>query len=630
MKKASRKVGKYIIVSKIAQGGMGAVYKAKHPTLNRFVLLKKLTLRGGPQFIERFRREARIMMDFKHKSIVQVYDHFKEGSSYYIAEEFVDGMSLEQLIKRERYFSNDAAALILLEVCKALQHAHEKGVIHRDMKPGNILISKQGEVKLVDFGIATSREDDEQGLTREGMTLGTPSYIPPEQIDNAKSVDRRADIYSLGVVLYEMLTGKTPFPGSFTAETIALIHKGRYMAPQKVNPKIAPALRKIIRKALRPNRGRRFQDLRQIIRRLNRRIKRRDPASIKQALKRLVQGTETGDIYRRKRAWAFWTSIALVIAAVLAAGGYYLYLKGYHYEIFQADRYGSVIASVRIPASYKEPEDIYLDAVLYREQEGKIVRLEDTKFRFRESRNKEDANSYNLESEKMYLETGSYRLKINLENQLYWETFYLGSRSSQKMQLDTSKGQRVEITLRQTLALPLEVRYSVRDIGSGADLTSSTRFSVFMSDRWVRWNSRIADSLSTGGSYRLLFERDGYYPQSLNLLIRPYQTQLQLLIHMVPHPGTLQIHSDAEGLRILLDDSRAYLSGGKDRTYNTMEPLEVGTRKLVLDPGEYLLTVKKDENLSRSIAVAVSSDKIVRVNVSFDRSERTLDLDLEN
>ena len=144
---------------------MGAVYKAKHPTLNRFVLLKKLTLRGGPQFIERFRREARIMMDFKHDHIVQVYDHFKEGSSYYIAEEFVDGVSLEQLIKRERYLSNEAAALIFYEVCKALQHAHEKGVIHRDMKPGNILISNQGEVKLVDFGIATSLEDSEEGLT---------------------------------------------------------------------------------------------------------------------------------------------------------------------------------------------------------------------------------------------------------------------------------------------------------------------------------------------------------------------------------------------------------------------------------------------------------------------------------
>jgi serine/threonine-protein kinase len=317
---STRKVGKYTIISKIAQGGMGAVYKAKHPTLKRFVLLKKLTLRGGPQFIERFRREARIMMDFKHDHIVQVYDHFKEGASYYIAEEFVEGMSLEQLIKRERYLSNEAAALIFYEVCKGLQHAHEKGVIHRDMKPGNILISNQGEVKLVDFGIATSLEHSEEGLTRDGMTLGTPSYIPPEQIDNAKTVDRRADIYSLGVVLYEMLTGKTPFPGSFTAETIALIHKGRYTPPKRVNPKVAPALAKIIAKSMRPNRRRRYQDLRQIIRRLERRIKRRDPATVRRALRRVIQGREIGDIYRPKRGWVFWLVSGMFLSALLAAG----------------------------------------------------------------------------------------------------------------------------------------------------------------------------------------------------------------------------------------------------------------------------------------------------------------------
>lgn len=169
-----RRIGKYEIISKVAEGGMGALYKARHPTLDRTVLLKKLTLRGGSQFIERFKREARMMMDFKNDHIVQVHDHFKEGSHYYIVEEYVDGMSLDALIRRERYLSNDAVILILYEVCKALKYAHDKQVIHRDIKPGNILLSRQGEVKLVDFGIATSLEDTEDGLTRDGMVLGTP------------------------------------------------------------------------------------------------------------------------------------------------------------------------------------------------------------------------------------------------------------------------------------------------------------------------------------------------------------------------------------------------------------------------------------------------------------------------
>ena len=627
--KPTRKVGKYTIVSKIAQGGMGAVYKAKHPTLKRFVLLKKLTLRGGPQFIERFRREARIMMDFKHDHIVQVYDHFKDGSSYYIAEEFVDGVSLEQLIKRERYLSNEAAALIFYEVCKALQHAHEKGVIHRDMKPGNILISNQGEVKLVDFGIATSMEDSEEGLTRDGMTLGTPSYIPPEQIDNAKSVDRRADIYSLGVVLYEMLTGKTPFPGSFNAETIALIHKGKYTPPKRLNPKIAPALSKIIAKSMKPNRRHRFQDLRQIIRRLQRRIKRRDPASINRALKRVIQGREIGDIYKPRRTWVFWVFIALILGAILTAGGYYLYLKGYHYEILQPDRYGSLVASARIPSSYKDPEDIYIAAVLYREAEGALVRVEDATFRFRVKQNEQQEDSFLLESERLYLETGRYRLKVNLEGQLHWESFFLGSRSLQKQHLDTSSGQRIEIRLEQTPPLPLEVRYTVSDIRSDEDLTDSTTFFVFLNESWIRWNRRIAGSLSTGAGYRFKFERTGYYPQTFNLGIKPYQPLLQLQAHLIPYPGTLTINSDADGLRILLDDSPAYLSGGRDRIYQTLEPLEAETRELILDPGEYLLTVKRNDQLSRSLPVTILSEKNVRVNVRYDKSAKVLEVVIE-
>lgn len=623
---STRKVGKYTILSKIAQGGMGAVYKAKHPTLKRYVLLKKLTLRGGPQFVERFRREARIMMDFKHDHIVQVYDHFKEGSSYYIAEEFVDGVSLEQLIKRERYLSNEAAALIFYEVCKGLQHAHEKGVIHRDMKPGNILISNQGEVKLVDFGIATSLEHSEEGLTRDGMTLGTPSYIPPEQIDNAKTVDRRADIYSLGVVLYEMLTGKTPFPGSFTAETIALIHKGKYTPPKRVNPKVAPGLAKIIAKSMKPNRRRRYQDLRQIIRRLERRIKRRDPASVRRALKRVIQGREIGDIYRPRRGWAFWLFIGLFLAALLSAGGYYLYLKGYHHEFLQPDQYGALIVSADIPASYKDPKDIYIASVLYRESEGELIRVEDAPFRFRAKQNEEQGESYVLESERLYLQTGRYRIKVNLEGQLHWESFFLGTRTFQKQHLDTSVGRRLQIQLEQTPPLPLEVRYSATDIRSAEDLTGTAGFYVFLNNRWVRWNPRVASTLTTGTSYRFRVDHAGYYPQTFNLLIKAYQPLLQLDVQLIPYPGTLVIESDAEGLKVLLDDSPSYLSGGTERVYGALEPLEAGSRELILDPGKYLLTIEKDEKLSRSIQVPVVSERTARVRVHYDRAEKALEL----
>ncbi len=297
-----KKIGKYELIGKIAQGGMGALYTARHPTLERVVLLKKLAIHGGGQVVERFKREARLMMDLNSERIVQVYDHFKEGPNYYIVEEYVEGISLDALIRKERYLSNDAAMLVLYEVCRALKFAHDRQVIHRDIKPGNILISSHGEVKLADFGIATSAAEMDDGLTKDGTMLGTPAYVPPEQIEDARNVDRRADIYSVGVVLYEMLTGKTPYPGSFTAETIRLIHKGRHTPPRRLNPRASPFLARIAATCMKVNRRRRYQDLGVILRLLEKRIPRRDPATVRQAMKKVLKGESIQDFLRRSRA----------------------------------------------------------------------------------------------------------------------------------------------------------------------------------------------------------------------------------------------------------------------------------------------------------------------------------------
>jgi serine/threonine protein kinase len=210
--KIPESIGKYKVRELLAQGGMGAVYAAEHPTLERTVIIKKLTLRGSADVRERFRREAQIMMDLRNDAIVDVYDHFREGSFYYIVLEYVDGVSLDRLIRERRYLPERIAILILREAARGLAYAHGRNVVHRDIKPANILVSTAGEVKIVDFGIATIHgiEGHESELTREGMTLGTPSYMAPEQFQSSRSVDRRADIYSLGIVWYEMVTGRRP------------------------------------------------------------------------------------------------------------------------------------------------------------------------------------------------------------------------------------------------------------------------------------------------------------------------------------------------------------------------------------------------------------------------------------
>ncbi len=156
------KVGKYFVTERIARGGMGEILKAKHPTLNKDVILKRLTFSAKEVVIERFKREAQLQIDFRNDNIVQVFDHFKEGLSYYIVMEYVNGISLDALIEKNRYLPNEIALLIFYQIARALKYAHDKDVIHRDIKPANILISTRGHCKADRF-----RYRHLQGLPRQ-------------------------------------------------------------------------------------------------------------------------------------------------------------------------------------------------------------------------------------------------------------------------------------------------------------------------------------------------------------------------------------------------------------------------------------------------------------------------------
>jgi tRNA A-37 threonylcarbamoyl transferase component Bud32 len=201
------------ILEFIGKGGMGAVYKARQKQLDRIVAIKILPPEVGrdPAFAERFMREARALAQLNHHNIVDVYEFGSADGLYYLTMEFVDGTNLRHLI-RTGGFEPQQALAIVPQICEALQFAHDEGIVHRDIKPENILVNRRGHVKIADFGLAKLLGKSPAGATLTGtrQVMGTPHYMAPEQMQGSHEVDHRADIYSLGVVFYEMLTGQLP------------------------------------------------------------------------------------------------------------------------------------------------------------------------------------------------------------------------------------------------------------------------------------------------------------------------------------------------------------------------------------------------------------------------------------
>jgi len=235
------------ILELIGRGGMGFVFKARQPHLDRFVALKLLpdSLAHDPQFAERFNREGRVLARLNHPNIVSIFDFGQAGGFYYLMMEYVDGVNLRQAMQAGR-FSPAEALTIVPKICEALQFAHEEGVLHRDIKPENILLDAKGRVKIADFGIAklVGEEHPDVSLTATGAALGTMHYMAPEQIEKPSTVDHRADIYSLGVVFYELLTGELPL--------------GRFGPPSAKTP-VDSRVDDVVMRTLEREREKRFQ-----------------------------------------------------------------------------------------------------------------------------------------------------------------------------------------------------------------------------------------------------------------------------------------------------------------------------------------------------------------------------------
>jgi serine/threonine-protein kinase len=243
------RIGNCEILEEIGSGGMATVYRAVQRPLGRTVAVKALkpSIAVDSQFAKRFEREAHFMASLQHENILHVHDFLKQDGSMFIVMEYVRGIDLFDLLERKSPLPADVSAIIALQVARALDYAHFRGIVHRDVKPANIMVSRQGEVKLMDFGIA--RDDTMRDLTETGTGLGTPSYMSPEQILGDK-LDFRSDLFSLGIVLYQMVTGQKPFVEDDSFTVMQKIRLDRYTAPRKLNADVPRQLEHIMARCM--------------------------------------------------------------------------------------------------------------------------------------------------------------------------------------------------------------------------------------------------------------------------------------------------------------------------------------------------------------------------------------------
>ncbi|MCQ2592170.1 MAG: serine/threonine protein kinase [Treponema sp.] len=528
-------IGKYKVQGVIAKGGMGVVYKAIHPSLKRYVVIKKMTSRGNAANAERFKKEAQILLDLQSPYIVHLFDYFTEGSYRYMVEELVDGIALDKLIKKQTVLPPPVAMLFLQDACFALKYAHSKDIVHRDIKPGNILISKRGEIKLADFGIASDiAEKEGEGLTQTGVTLGTPAYMPPEQFEDSTSVDNRADIYALGIMLYEMVTGTKPYSGEFSYENLKIIQKGKYIPPRKIDKTIPKEISKLIQKMIRPNPKKRFQSVDGVIKAVKKYLKHYDTHDIRVHIARSVVISEFYEypnfIQKDKKARlikriSLWLCSLGVLFIALWEGGVI------HRTVLRK-WYTPVSVKMEMPHSLSAYLDLPVRAFFFENDNDKIPEVKGARltlqpegtWRYQKlfTFTKDEMTVTRLASKNkiydsadVFLKKGDYRVKVVVGPYIWWKSFTV---DGEPLVLE-------EDFLKNTTR-KLQISTFVSDADSGEDITAQTYIYILYNGKWVPLNSIDEEKLKTGTVWKIKVEAFDYEPEVFSLLIDWYQDRL--------------------------------------------------------------------------------------------------------
>src|SRR5262247_2397319 len=302
--------GRYHIVDLLGVGGMGAVYKAFDRQLTRIVALKTILpeMASTPTALKRLKQEVLLAQSIVHKNVVRIFDIGEDAGTKFITMDFIEGADLKTLITQRGKLPATEAAEIIRQVCQGLAAAHAAGVVHRDLKPQNIMIEQDGHIVVMDFGIANSGES--RGATQTGAFLGTPEYMSPEQA-KTENVDARSDIFSIGLIFYELLTGKLPFQGKTVLETMFKRTTERAILPAEIDATVPKGANDIVDKCLQLDREQRYQSVTELLDDLE----TFDPTKKIGAAERAKARLRKAAGYRN---WAVAAALVLLAAAVVA------------------------------------------------------------------------------------------------------------------------------------------------------------------------------------------------------------------------------------------------------------------------------------------------------------------------
>lgn len=507
----SQYIGKYRIVKQIGEGGMGAVFLAMHPQMRKPVVIKKLLIDKNSSPLSskmikgRFFREADDLMKLSNPHIVKLYDYFSENGADYIVLEYIDGMALDKLLaKQGEKLPVPVAMQIFLDTCHGLKAAHANGIIHRDIKPGNILLSRRAEVKLADFGIAGKAGDknmftvaaasaqditataspDQNFETKAGSVLGTPAYMSPEQISDSSSADKRSDIYSMGVMLYVMLTGTRPFGTRYTVHMMEAIKKGDCPPAKKLNRHIPQSINRMIRKMMAVQKEDRYASIDEVMKKCEAYLagfSRKTRHDIRRSIAASVRSSTMTEYpaWKPVRRWiSRGLALCLVPLLLLAC-----HEKGILRATILRPLYTPVEFSVRIPGgnphpdakieAYSGPQWKKLGGPAAPRKLSRILRTE--------------RGMETVSSGRMYLRPGHYRVRLTVGQYALWKD------------IEAAGYKPVQVTFTGLPAgkRPLNIRINASDAETGKSLDNQASVLFLTGNGWETLENAVPEAGST-------------------------------------------------------------------------------------------------------------------------------------